>query len=141
MVVGILIAAIHTAITVMVHATIAHIQLVHHVNNAHDNLWIVGGIAVDFDIENMTATRHLVIRSLDFGLMSRTTFIINGHMVRISIVIAVGDAGDDAELLAVTLGKLTTQAFGRCCKHGLVMMIALAEVVDALSHIAHNLQS
>ena len=70
MVVGILVAAVHTTVTVVVHAAIAHVQLVHHIHHAHDYLWVVGGIAVNLHVEDMSATGHLMIGSLNLGLMT-----------------------------------------------------------------------
>ena len=125
----------------MVHAAITHIQLVHHIHHTHDNLWIVRGIAIYFDVEDVSTTRHLVIGRLDFSLVARTTFIIDRHVVRIGVVVAIRHARNHAKLLAVLLCELTAQALGRCCQYGIVMMVALAEFIDALTHIAHNLQA
>lgn len=70
MVVGILITAVHTTITVVVYGAIAHIQLIHHIHHTHDDLGIMSGIAIDLDIEDMAATRQLMIRRLNLSLMA-----------------------------------------------------------------------
>ena len=70
MIVRILIAAVHTTVTVVVHGTIAHVELVHHIHYAHDDLGIMCSITVDLHVEDVSATCQIVIRSLDLGLMT-----------------------------------------------------------------------
>lgn len=67
----ILIATLHAAVAVVVHRTVAHIEAVHHIDHAHDGRRIVGGIAIDLDVEDMTTTREVVVRSLHLGLVKR----------------------------------------------------------------------
>ena len=112
-VIGILVAAVHTTVAVVVYRAIAHIELVHHIHDTHDNLWVVRSIAVDLDIEDMTTASEDVIRSLDFGLMASTTFIIDRYVVGVGIIVAIRNTRNDTELLAVFLGELTTQTLGR----------------------------
>ena len=141
MVVGILVAAVHTAVAVVVHAAVAHIQLVHHVNHTHNHLWIVSSVAINLYVEDVSATGQVVIRSLNLGLVARATLIIYGHVVRVGIVIAIGYAWHHTKLLAVLLGELSTQALGRCSQYRVVMMVTLAEFVRTVAHIGHNLHT
>ena len=67
----ILIATLHAAVAVVVHRTVTHIEAVHHIDHAHDGRRIVGGIAIDLDVEDMTTTREVVVRSLHLGLVKR----------------------------------------------------------------------
>ena len=62
-------------------------------------------------------------------------------MVGIGIIVAVGDTWDATEFLAVLFGELSAEAFRWCGQHGIVMMVLLAEVVDALTHVSDNLQT
>ena len=41
-------------------------------------------------------------------------------MVGVGVILAVGDTGQDAKLLAVALGELATQTLGRRSKDGVV---------------------
>ena len=141
MVVGILVATVHAAVAVVVHGAVAHVELVHHIHDAHDHLRVVGSVAVDLHIEDVTAAGHLMIGCLDLGLMTGRALVIDGHVVGVRIVVTIGHTGDDAKLLAVLLRELAAQALCRRCQHGVVMMILVAEVVDALAHVAHDLQS
>ena len=81
----------------MVYRTVAYIVFVHQIHDVGNGLWIVSGIAIYFHIENMAATREFVIRSLDNGFVSRRTVVIDRHMVGISIVFTIGDAGELSE--------------------------------------------
>ena len=140
-VVGILVAAVHATVAVVVHRAVAHIELVHHIHDTHDDLRIMRGIAVDLDIEDMSAASEDVIRCLDLSLMARRTFIIHGHVVGVGIIVAIRDTRDDAELLTVFLRELSTQALGWCGQHGVVMVIALAELIHTVTHIGDDLQT
>ena len=140
-IVGILVATIHTTVTVVVHRAVAHVKLVHHVHHAHDHLRIMGGVAVDLHIEDVSATRHLMIGSLHLSLMTGRALVIHGHMVRVGVVVTVRHALDDAKLLTVFLCELATQTFGRCSQHGVVVVVLLTEIIDTLTHIADNLQA
>ena len=82
-----------------------------------------------------------MIGRFNLGLMTGTALVVHGHMVGVGVIVAVGNAGDDAELLTVLLRKLAAQALGWRSEHGVVMMILLTEVVDAIAHISDNLQA
>ena len=62
-------------------------------------------------------------------------------MVRVSVVVTVGDALQHSELLAVALGEAAGQSLGGRGQYRIVMMIALAELIDAVAHIRYDLQS
>ena len=67
--------------------------------------------------------------------------IIYGHMIGVGIVVAVSDTGNDAELFAVLLREFTAQALSRRGQHAVVVVVALAEVVDTLTHVSYYLQA
>ena len=125
----------------MVYTAVTHIQLVHHVNHAHNYLWVVGSIAVNLYVEDVSTTSQVVVRCLNLGLVACTTFIIYGHVVRVGIVIAIGYAGHDTKLLTVLLGKLSAQAFGWCGQYRVVVVVALAELVSTVAHVSNNLHT
>ena len=141
MVVSILVSAVHASVTVMVHAAVAHVQLVHHVDYAHDDLWVVCGISVDLHVEDMSAACNLMVRCLHFCLMSCRAFVIHRYVVGVGVIVAVGDARYASEFLSVLLCEFSAEAFRRCGEYGVVMMITFAEVVYALSHVFDNFQA
>ena len=110
--ISILVAAVQTAVAVVVHRTVAHVVLVHHVYHACDDRRVVGSIAVYFYIEDVAATGQVMVRSLNLCLLQRCALVVYRHVVGVGIVITVGNARDDAKLLAVLLGKLAAQALG-----------------------------
>ena len=68
---GILITAVEAAVTVVVDAAVSKVVLVHQVHDVHDGLGVVGGVAVEFHIEDMAGVLPLVVRSLDLCLVLR----------------------------------------------------------------------
>ena len=99
--ISVFISAVHAAVAVVVHRAIADVVLVHEIDDGHDGLRVVGRIAVNLHIEDVSATGEGMVRCLDFRLVLRSTFIIYRHMVGVGVVVLVGYAGDDAELLLV----------------------------------------
>ena len=141
MVVCILIAAVHAAVAVVVDGAVAHVELIHHIHHAHDDLRVMGGITVDLHVEDMSATRQVVIRCLDLSLMTSRALVIHGHVVGVGIVVAIGDTRDDAKLLAILLRELATKTLGGGGQHGVVVVIAVAELVDTVAHVGDDLQT
>lgn len=66
---GILKSTIHASVAVVVDRAIAYIIFVHEVYYIRNCFRIVGGIAIDLDIEYVSATCHFVVRPLDFSFM------------------------------------------------------------------------
>ena len=138
---GILMAAVHATVAVVVHRTIAHIEFVHQIDHLADSLRIVGSIAIDLDIEDVAATCQIVIRSLYLSLMTDRTLVVNGHMVRVGVVILVGHTRDDAIALLVDAGETSRQTFGRSSKHRVVVLVAIGELADLLLHEGDDLKT
>ena len=67
----ILVAAFRTMVAVMVHRSIADVIFIHHVYYLHYGFLIVGGIPVDFHIENMSSACKVMIGCLNLCLMAR----------------------------------------------------------------------
>ena len=66
---SVLVAAVHAAVAVVVDRAVAHVVLVHEIHDIGNRLGVVGGITVNLDIEDVSATSQFVIRSLDLGLV------------------------------------------------------------------------
>lgn len=97
----VLISAVHAAVAVMIYRAVADVVLIHQINDIADRLRVVGGIAINFHVENVAAAGQFVIRSLDLGLMARRAVIVDRHVVRVGVVDLVCDAGNHAERFAV----------------------------------------
>ena len=119
----IFVAAVEAAVTIVVDGTVANVITVHHIDNLHDHFRVMGRVSIHFDIEDMASACHLVIGSLHFCLVAGATFVINGYMVGVCIVVAVRDTGQRTEFLTVTTGKFARQAFGRCCQYAVIMLV------------------
>ena len=125
----------------MVNAAIAHVIVVHHIYNVHDGLRVVCGVAIHLYIEDVTSPCHLVIGSFHLGFVACAALIIHGYVVRIGVIVAVGNAFQHTEFLAVYLGELTRQAFGRCCQQAEVVVILLRKLVAATAHVVYDAQT
>ena len=119
----------------MVHRAVANVVLVHQVNYVHDGLWVVGGIAVNLNIKDVSTASNLVVRCLNLGLVLGTALVVYGHVVTVSVVNLVGDTGKLTKVLTVATCELATEALGWSCEDTVVVLILLAVLVDALAHV------
>ena len=103
----IFVAAIETTVAIVVDGAVTDVITVHHIDNLHDYFRVMGRVSIHFDIEDMASACHLVIGSFHFRLVAGATFVIDGYMVGVRIIVAVCDAGQRTEFLVVTTGKLT----------------------------------
>ena len=107
-------AAVKAAVAVVVYRAVADVVLVHEVYNLHDGLRVVGGIAVNFYVENVACALVFVIRSLYLGLVLRGAVIVNRNMAGVGVVVLVRNSGQHAEGLLVPLGELACEPLRRC---------------------------
>ena len=138
---GILIAAVHATVAVVVDRAVTHVILIHKVNHIGNGLGIVSRVSIDLDVEDVTAAGQLVVGRLDFGLMLWRALVINGNVVTVGVINLVGNSGDLTEVLAVAAGELAAEPLGRRGKHAIVVTVALAELVNAVTHIGYNLDA
>lgn len=96
---GVFVAALQTAVTVVVYRTVADVVLVHHVHYTHNDFRIVGGVTVYLHIEDVSAAGQFMIRSLHFRFVAGAAFVVYGHVVGVGVVVTVCDARQRAELL------------------------------------------
>ena len=89
---GILITTVHATVAGMVDGTVTDVQPVHHVNDIHHCLGVVGGIAVYLHIEDMSARGECMIWSLYLCLMQCGTLIVDRNMVGVGVIIQIGRA-------------------------------------------------
>ena len=138
---GILVTAVHATVAVMVDRAVTHVVLVHEVHNIGNRLGVVGGITVNLDVEDVTATSQFVIGSLDLGLVLGRALVIDGHMVAVGVIDLVGHTGNLAEVLAVAAGEFAAETLGGRGKDTIVVLVALAELVNAVAHIGNDLDT
>ena len=139
--IGILVTTVHTTVAVVVHTAVTHIELIHHIDDTHDDLRVMGSITIHLHIEDMAATRHLMIRTLYLRLVEGGALIVYRNMVGVRIILTIGDTGDDTELLTVLLRELTAQSLCRRGEDRIVMMITLTEDIGTVTHMTDNLQT
>ena len=65
----IFVSTLHATIAIVIHRAVTNVVLVHEIDDIHDSLRVVGSIAINLNIEDVSATSEVVIGSLDLGLM------------------------------------------------------------------------
>lgn len=138
---GALVAAVEAAVAVVVDGTVADVVLVHQVHDAHDGLGVVGRVAVDLDIEDVTGVLVLVVRALDLRLVLGGAVVVDRDVAGVGVVVLVRDAGDDAEGLLVALGELAGETFRRGGEEGEVVLVGLGEAVDLAGHVLDDAEA
>ena len=138
---GVFVTAVHTAVTVVVDATIAHIVFVHKVYDVGYGFGVVGGVAVNLDIEYVSAACQFVVRCLDLGLVARRAVVVYRNVVGVCVIDLISNSGDDAEGFAVFGGELAGQAFGRGGEYREVVLILFAVLIGAASHMRYDTQT
>ena len=101
----ILVSAVHAAVAVMVDRAVTDVVSVHESYDVGNSLGIVGSVAVDLNIENMSAACEFMIWSLDFGFMLRRTVVVDRHMIRVGVVDLICYAGYNAKRFTVLDGE------------------------------------
>ena len=99
--VGILVAAVETAVSVVVHRAVTDVVGVHHVYYAHDRFGVVYRVAVHLNVEDVSATCEVVVGCLDFGFVACAAFVVYRYVVRVCVVVAVCNAGEYSVTFAV----------------------------------------
>ncbi len=135
------ITAVHASVAGVVDRAVADVILVHEVYNRGNGVGIVGCVAVDFHIENVSAAGQGMVGCFYFGFVAWRAVVVDGYMVGVGVVDFVGYTGNVAECLAVFGRELAGETFGRCGKNGEVVLVALAEIVHAATHVANNPQT
>ena len=121
----ILISAIHAAVAIVVHRTIADIIFVHQIHDLHDGFGIVRSITIDFHIENMATAGKVVLRTLNLSLMTRRAVVLYGYVVGVGIIILIRYARNNTEIFLIALGETAGETFCWRSENRIVMLILL----------------
>lgn len=95
----------------------------------------MGGIAVDFDVEDVPSASKFVVRSFDLRFLTRRTMVVDGDMVGVGVVDFIGNAGDYAERFTVLGGEFTRKSFGGSSENGEIVVVSFGEFVSTASHV------
>ena len=137
---GVLIATVHAAVAVVIHRAVAHIVLVHKVNNIGDCFWIMCSVTVNLYIEDVAATGEIMIGRFHLGFVLRRALVIDRNVVAVGVINLIGHTRDFTEILAVATGEFSTETLGWRRKHTVVVLITFTEFVDAVAHVGDNLK-
>ena len=89
-------STVHTAVAVMIDRSISEVELIHEIHYLVDSFWIVSCISINLDIEDMSTTGEVMVRSFNLCLMAHAALVIDWHMVGIGVIVLVGHTLDDA---------------------------------------------
>ena len=138
---SVFVTAVHATVAVVVHRAISDVVLIHKIHDGGYGFRIMRCVAVYFDIEDMAASCECVIWSLDFRFVAGAAVVVDRHMVGVGIIDLVCYAGQYSESLAVFGSKLARQSLGGSRQNGIVMLIFLAEIIDAAAHVSHDFKT
>ena len=95
------VAADGVAVDGMVDRAVADALFLHAANDLLECLEVLGGIAVELDVGDMTRVGQRVIRRLELDLIERVDGEVDRDMEGVGVILAVGHALDGAEALLV----------------------------------------
>ena len=82
-------------------------------------------ITVDLHVEYVSAAGQGMVRTLDLGLVLRSTFVVDRHVVGVGVVILVCYTRDYAELLLVSSCETSCKTFSRSREHTVIVSVGL----------------
>jgi len=110
------ITALGVTVYRMIDGTVADAAFLHSTDNAFECFQIVGGIAIQLNISDVTCVGQCMIRSLDLDLLICTERVVYRYMEGVGILFTIGNTGDYAKLLLVDTDKTSGQALCRSSK-------------------------
>ena len=67
---GVFVSAFQAAVAVVVHRAVTDVVPVHHIYYTHDDLGVVGGVAVNLHVEDVSAAGQVVVGGFYFRFMA-----------------------------------------------------------------------
>ena len=125
----------------VVDGAIADAGFLHEADYLLKGFEILGRIAVQLNIADVTAVGKRVIRRFAANLLKRANREIHRNMERVGVLLTVGHAFDQAIPLAVNLHKPSGQTFGRGRNEREVEVIFLRCLVHAVPHVLDDLKA
>ena len=89
---GVFVSAFQAAVAVVVHRAVTDVVPVHHIYYTHDDFGVVGGVAVNLHVEDVSAAGQVVVGGFYFRFMAGAALVVHGHVVGVGVVVAVCDA-------------------------------------------------
>ena len=125
----------------MVYGAVADALVVHGADDALEGLDVVGGGAVQLHVGDMAGVGQAVIGGLQVDLLIGRDGEVDRDVEAVGVVFAVGDAGDDAVLLAVDAHEAAGEALGGGGQEGEVQLIFLGLAVHEVAHEADDVDA
>ena len=125
----------------MFDGAVADACLFHTANQLHEGFGVLAGVAVQLDIGDVPAVGQRVVGSFQANLLEGVDVVVDRNVEGVGVVVAVGDARDDTEALAVNLDKSAGQPFCRGGNQRKVELHLFAGSIHPRPHMTDDLQS
>ena len=135
------VSAAGIAVDRMVDGTIADATFLHVADDLLEGIGVLGDIAIDFDIGDVSACRQRMIGRFDIDLAEHGNRIVDRDVEGIGVVIPIGDALDLAVALLVDADEAAREAFRRRGDDGEVEVVLLGGFLGLLVDLADDLQA
>ena len=125
----------------MIHGRVADIVFVHQIDDGGNGFRILGGVAVDFDVEDVPAAREVVVGRFNLRLVRCGAFVIHGNVVGVRVIFAIRNAGNFSESFLVDARKASGKSFRRRGEHGVIVFVKIRVAVRAIAHVRDDAQA
>ena len=136
-----IVAAERVAIDRVVDGSVSDALLFHMADDLFEGIRVLGDIAIDFDIGDVSTGRQGMIRRFDVDLAEHADRIVDRDVEGIGVVISVGDALKLAIVLLVDADEAAGETFRRRCDDGEVEVVFLSGLLGLLVEFADDLET
>ena len=135
------ISANRVAVDRMVDGAVADACIVHTTDNRLERIHVVGGIAVQFNIADVTGVGQCVVRRFLLNLLEGRDVVPHRDVEGVGVVIFVGHTRNHTEAFFIHADKASRQSLCRCCQQREVHLGLLTLAVAVSAHIADDFQT
>lgn len=100
------------AIYWVVNRAVADAAVVHFADDGFESFDVVGWVAIEFDVGDVTSVTKIVVRSFDFDFLEGRNWVINRDMEGVGVEFTISDAFELAKFLAIHSGEAASKTFG-----------------------------
>ena len=129
------------AVDRVVDGSITDTGLRHVMHDLFEGIQVLRRVAVKFDIADVTSVGKRMVRGFQRNLLESGNLVVHRNVERVGVVVAVGHARDNTELLLVHTHETTGKAFGRRSEQAEVEAETFGFLVAEFAHVADNLEA
>ena len=134
-------SANRVAVHRVVDGAITDTDLRHVLHDLFESVQVLRRVAIEFDVADVASVGERMVRSFERKLLESRNLVVDRHVEGVGVVIAVGNARDNAKLLLVHAHEAAREAFSRRCKQAEVEAKAFGFLVAEFAHVADNFEA